>query len=151
TFLSNFTLYIKINTFNMMKKATFLLAFLCAGLLFAQKTMTPELLWQVKKVSPIGISDDGKTLFYKVSIPNMEANKFDSKYYKMPVTGGNYVEIPKEEAKVADKNLSSNGQYLLMHKAVHVKDVMGKDIYSDLQKSDAYVYTTLDYRHWDTW
>ncbi len=113
--------------------------------------MTPELLWQVKKVSPIGISPDGKELFYKVAIPNIEENKFDSKYYKMPVTGGNYTEISKEEAKVTDKNLSPNGEYLLMNKAVHVKDVAGKDIYPDLPKSDAYVYTTLDYRHWDTY
>ncbi|HPE83094.1 MAG TPA: S9 family peptidase [Aequorivita sp.] len=134
-----------------MKKITFLLAFLCAGFLFAQKTMTPELLWQVKKVSPIGISDDGKELFYKVSSPNIEENSFDSKYYKMPVTGGNFTEISKEEAKVADKNLSPNGQYLLMNKPVHVKDVAGKDIYKDLPKSDAYVYTSLDYRHWDTY
>ncbi len=111
--------------------------------------MTPELLWQVKKVSPMGISQDGKELFYKVSIPNMEENKFDSKYYKMPITGGNFTEISKDEAKVTDKNLSPNGQFLLMNKAVHVKDVAGKDIYKDLPKSDAYVYTTLDYRHWD--
>ena len=134
-----------------MKKITFLLAFLCAGFLFAQKTMTPELLWQVKKVSPIGISPDGKELFYKVSIPNMEENSFDSKYYKMPVTGGNFTEISKEEAKVTDKNLSPNGQYLLIDKPVQIKEVTGKDIYNDLPKSDAYVYTSLDYRHWDTW
>jgi dipeptidyl aminopeptidase/acylaminoacyl peptidase len=132
-----------------MKKITFLLAFLCAGFLFAQKTMTPELLWQVKKVSPVGISNDGKELFYKVSTPNMEENSFDSKYYKMSVSGGNFTEISKDEAKVADKNLSPNGQYLLMNKPVHVKDVAGKDIYKDLPKSDAYVYTSLDYRHWD--
>ncbi len=134
-----------------MKKITFLLVFLCAGFLFAQKTMTPELLWQVKKVSPMGISNDGKTLFYKVSTPNMEANSFDSKYYSMPVTGGDFAEITKDEVKVANKNLSANGQYLLMNKAVHVKDVSGKDIYKDLPKSDAYVYTSLDYRHWDTY
>ena len=113
--------------------------------------MTPELLWQVKKVSPVGVSADGKELFYKVSTPNMEENKFDSRYYRMPVTGGNFTEIPKDEAKVTDKNLSPGGQYLLMHKPVHVKDVTGKDIYNDLPKSDAYVYTSLDYRHWDTW
>ena len=134
-----------------MKKTAFLLAFLCAGILSAQKTMTPELLWQVKKVSPIGISDDGTSLFYKVSIPNMAENKFDSKYFKMPIDGGNYTEIAKDEAKTTDKNRSPNGKYLLMHKAVPVKKVMGKDIYGDLPKSDAYVYSSLDYRHWDTW
>jgi dipeptidyl aminopeptidase/acylaminoacyl peptidase len=81
----------------------------------------------------------------------MAENSFDSKYYKMPVSGGNFIEISKDEAKVGDKNLSPNGQYLLMNKAVPVKKVMGKDIYSDLPKSDAYVYTSLDYRHWDTY
>ncbi len=134
-----------------MKKITFLLAFLCAGFLYAQKTMTPELLWQVKKVSSIGVSDDGKELFYEVSTPNVEENNFDSKYYKMPITGGNFTEISKDEAKVTDKNLSPSGQYLLMNNPVHLKDVAGKDIYNDLPKSDAYVYTSLDYRHWDTW
>lgn len=132
-----------------MKKITFLLAFLCAGVLFAQKTMTPELLWQVKKVSPIGISDNGEVLFYKVTTPNIEENSFDSKYYAMKVSGGNFAEVTKEEAKLADKNLSPNGKYLLMNKPVHVKDVTGKDIYNDLPKSDAYVFTSLDYRHWD--
>lgn len=134
-----------------MKKISLLLAFLCAGFLFAQKTMTPELLWQVKRVSPIGISENGKELFYRVTIPNMTENGFDSKYYKMPVSGGNYIEISKEDVKAPDKNLSPNGQYLLMHKPVHLNDVMGKDMYSDLPKSDGYVFTTLDYRHWDTW
>ncbi|WP_139856046.1 S9 family peptidase [Aequorivita sinensis] len=132
-----------------MKKITFLLAFLTAGIMFAQKTMTPELLWQVKKVSPIGISDNGEVLFYKVTTPNMDENSFDSKFYAMKVTGGNFAEVTKEEVKVADKNLSANGKYLLMHKPVHVNDITGKDIYNDLPKSDAYVYTALDYRHWD--
>lgn len=127
------------------------MAFLCASVLFAQKTMTPELLWQVKKVSPIGISDDGEVLFYKVATPNIAENSFDTKYYAMRVSGGNFAEVTKEEAKVSDKNISPNGQYLLMHKEVHVKNVAGKDIYKDLPKSDAYVYTSLDYRHWDTW
>ena len=134
-----------------MKKITFLLAFLCASVLFAQHTMTPELLWQVKKVSPVGLSDNGEVLFYKVTTPNMAENSFDSKYYAMRVSGGNFAEVTKEEAKVADKNLSPDGKYLLFDKAVHVKDVTGKDIYPDLPKSDAYVYTSLDYRHWDTW
>ncbi|WP_313114524.1 S9 family peptidase [Aequorivita sediminis] len=132
-----------------MKKITFLLAFLTAGIMFAQNTMTPELLWQVKKVSPIGISDNGEVLFYKVTTPNMEENNFDSKFYAMKVTGGNFAEVTKEEAKVADKNLSPNGKYLLMHKAVHINDITGNDIYNDLPKSDAYVFTSLDYRHWD--
>ena len=136
----------------MMKKTIFLLAFLCTGFLFAQKTMTPELLWQVKRVSPIGITDDGETLFYKVTVPNIAENSFDIKYYKVPVTGGKPIEITKdEEATVANKNLSPDGKYLLMHRPVQTKDITGKDLYSDLSKSDAYVFSSLDYRHWDKW
>ncbi|MBT0608322.1 S9 family peptidase [Aequorivita echinoideorum] len=134
-----------------MKKITILLVLLCSGFLYAQKVMTPELLWQVKKVSPIGISDDGKKLFYRVSIPNMEANSFDSKYYEMPVDGGNFREISKDEANVANKNLSPDGKFMLMDKAVPVNKILGKDIYSDLPKSDTYIFTSLDYRHWDKW
>lgn len=134
-----------------MKKTAFLLAFLCAGFMYAQKTMTPELLWQVKRVNPIGLSADGNTLFYKVTTPNMAENTFHSTYYKMPVNGGDFIEITKDEVKAIDKNISQNGEYLLMHKPVQVKDITGKDIYDDLPKSDAYVYSSLDYRHWDTW
>lgn len=132
-----------------MKKIPLLLALFCASFLVAQNTMTPELLWQVKKVSPVGISENNEVLFYKVTTPNMKENSFDSKYYAMRVEGGNFAEITKEEAKVADKNLSPDGKYLLFDKEVHVKDVMAKDIYNDVPKSDAYVYTSLDYRHWD--
>ena len=59
-----------------------LLAFFGCSLLRAQNVMTPDLLWQVKKVSPIGISTDGESLVYKVSSPNMAENTFDTKYYK---------------------------------------------------------------------
>lgn len=132
-----------------MRKISFLLAFLCAGFLYPQKTLTPEMLWEVKRVSPIGISKDQTQLFYKVVIPNMEENSFDTKYYKMPVSGGNYMEIEKEEVDVADKNLSPDGKYLLFHEPVHVSDVLSKDIYEDLSRSNAYVFDGLDYRHWD--
>lgn len=132
-----------------MRKVTFLLAFLCAGFLYSQNVMTPELLWQVKRVSPIGISADGNDLFYKVTIPNMEENSFDSKFYKMPVTGGSFTEIEEAEVNVPDKNLSPDGKLQLLHKAVHINDIKGGDIYKDLDKSDVYVYSALDYRHWD--
>ena len=38
--------------------------------LHAQKLMTPELLWQLGRVSGIGISKDEKSVVYNVSTPN---------------------------------------------------------------------------------
>lgn len=133
-----------------MKKVAFMLAFFCAGFLYSQTMMTPELLWQVKRVSPLGISADEKDIFYTVTIPNIEEDSFDKKYYKTPITGGKFMEVQEDDVDVPNKNLSPDGRYLLLHKAVHVNDVMGKDIYKDLDKSDGYVFTSLDYRHWDS-
>lgn len=133
-----------------MKKVAFMLAFFCAGFLYSQTMMTPELLWQVKRVSPLGISADEKDIFYTVTIPNIEEDSFDKKYYKTPITGGKFMEVQEDDVDVPNKNLSTDGRYLLLHKPVHVNDVMGKDIYKDLEKSDGYVFTSLDYRHWDS-
>ncbi|RMA58498.1 S9 family peptidase [Ulvibacter antarcticus] len=130
---------------------TLLLAFIGCGLLQAQNVMTPELLWQVKKVSPMGISTDGQSLVYKVSSPNMAENKFDSKFYKMPLDGGAAIALESAAGLVADKNVSPNYGWQLLHKAVAIEKITGKDLYSDLPQSDAYVYTALDYRHWDSW
>ena len=44
--------------------------------------MTPELLWQVKRIAPLGFSSDGQKLYYKVNTPNMGNNDFDTKYYE---------------------------------------------------------------------
>ena len=43
----------------------------------AQQIMTPEKLWQLGRVTPIGISKDGKSLIYKVGTPNVQENKIN--------------------------------------------------------------------------
>lgn len=124
---------------------------LSSSSVIAQQIMTPELLWKVERLSVKGLDKAGSTLFLEVKTPNIEENSFDSKYYKMPVTGGDLVEITKEEITTTDKNISADGMYKLYHKEVHVEDIKGKDLYKDLEKSDAYVFSDLDIRHWDTW
>lgn len=36
------------------------------------KVMTKELLWQLGRVSPVGITEKGDYLIYKVGTPNVE-------------------------------------------------------------------------------
>lgn len=135
-----------------MKKYLFAaLALMGTGLVHAQKTLTPEDLWQIKRVSPIGITDKGDEVVYKVTTPNIKKNSFDSELFVIPIQGGAPKKIEDYSQLIRNSKLSPDGKYELFHKSVHVKDVLGKDVYKDLEKSDVYIYDALDYRHWDTW
>lgn len=117
----------------------------------AQNVMTPELLWKLGRITPLGISKDGKNVVYKVSTPSVEENKSTSKYYTVALSGGNAVEINDTKAILADKNISPDGKYLLYNEEVKIDKVLGKDYYPNLDKSNVQIYNGLDYRHWDTW
>lgn len=117
----------------------------------AQQNLTPEMLWQLGRVSPLGISKDGKLLIYKVGTPDMAENKINSKFYSIPVQGGTASEIEDYASLLADKNVSSNGKQKLISQEVKVEKILGTDIYPELTKTTAQVYNGLDYRHWDTW
>lgn len=116
----------------------------------AQEVMTPELLLQLGRVSPVGITKDGKNLIYRVSTPDMKENKMNSKVYSISVNGGKSTEIENYKELIVDKNISPDGKYILYHEEVLVNKVLSKDAYSDMDKSTAYVYDGLDYRHWST-
>lgn len=134
-----------------MKKILFLTISMIGLNAAAQNVMTPELLWQLGRVSPLGISKDGKNIIYKVSIPSVEENKSNSKFYSIPVSGGNATEVAEYASLLNDKNISPDGKLLLASKEVKVGKVLGKDYYPALEKSEVQVYDELDYRHWDTW
>jgi dipeptidyl aminopeptidase/acylaminoacyl peptidase len=117
----------------------------------AQQNLTPETLWQLGRVTPLGISKDGKLLVYKVGTPSVEENKINSKYYSVPINGGNATLLEKIDGLIADKSISPNGQEYISVEQVKVEKILGSDLYPKLSKTTAQVYTGLDYRHWDTW
>lgn len=117
----------------------------------AQNVMSPELLWKLGRVSALGISKDGKNVVYKVSTPSVEENKSDSKYYSVPVIGGNATEITDYKVLLKDKNISPDGKYTVYNEEVKIDKVHGKDFYPELDKSNVQIYDGLNYRHWDTW
>lgn len=121
----------------------------------AQNVMTPEMLWQLGRVSPLGITKKdpkgSQNIIYKVSIPSVEENKSNSKVYSVPVNGGKAVEISDYASLLTDKNISADGKHILYSEEVKINKVLGKDYYSKMEKSDVMIYDALDYRHWDTW
>ena len=135
----------------MSKKILPLLVLMMSFTASAQNVMTPELLWKLGRVSPLGVTKDKKNIIYKVSIPTVEENKSNSKIYSIPVNGGNAVEINEYESLLKDKNVSPDGKCIAYSEEVKIEKVLGKDYYPKLEKSEVQIYDALDYRHWDTW
>ena len=106
----------------------------------AQNVMTPELLWKLGRVTPLGISKDGKNVVYKVTTPSVAANKSETKFYTLPVIGGNPTEVKDTNDLLKDKNISPDGKYLVYNEEVKIEKILGKDFYPELEKSDVQIY-----------
>ena len=118
----------------------------------AQDRMSPELLWQLGRVNPMGLSTDGQSIFYSVSHYNVPENSRSSKIYQLSIKGGEAKEISEVPAgQLPDRNLSPDKQYQLSAREVKVKKVTGQDFYPDMKESNVYIYDNLNQRHWDTW
>ncbi len=134
-----------------MKKLPFIILIVMGFMTNAQQVLTPETLWKLGRLAPLGISKDGKNIVYKVTFTSVEENKSSSKLYTISLTGGNPTEIKDTQNILADRNISPDGTYILSSQEVKTENVLGKDFYPDLQKAEAQIYNGLDYRHWDTW
>ncbi|MFV7235117.1 S9 family peptidase [Flavobacterium sp. ZB4R12] len=117
----------------------------------AQDVMTPELLWKLGRITPLGISKDEKNVVYKVETPSVTENKLDTTFYTLPIHGENPTEIKDTAAVLKDKNISPDGKYIVYNEEVKIDKVLGKDFYPTLEKSEVQIYNELNYRHWDTW
>ncbi|TLX48590.1 S9 family peptidase [Pseudoalteromonas phenolica] len=118
---------------------------------FANEVMTPEKLWELKRVSALGLNKDKTHVIYKVTTPSIEKNSFDSKVYQVSLKGGDAQLLENYQGVVIDKSLSPDGTKKLFHKKVQLEDVLATDRHSELGKANAYVFDDLNYRHWDTW
>jgi len=117
----------------------------------AADVMTPEKLWQVKRVSPMGLNQAKTHVIYKVTTPNAETNDFSSKVYQVPVKGGTPKLLEDYQGVLANSKISPDGSKKLFHESVQVDTILAKDKHTDMAQADAYVFDDLDYRHWDTW
>lgn len=88
------------------------------------------------------------------SVFQRDANKWyamdDKAIYQSTDKGKNW-RIFSTIAEVENARVSPDGKFVAYSKEVAVKPMLGKDIYPDLPKTTAQIYTDLNYRHWDTW
>jgi dipeptidyl aminopeptidase/acylaminoacyl peptidase len=134
-----------------MKRLLLAGSLLVASVAMAQNKMTPELLWKLGRVSGIGMSKDKQFVIYSVSTPNVEENKSRRQVYALPVNGGSPIAISNADSAIGNSKISPDGKYIISSEEVKVMNVFGKDFYPDLQKSNAQIYTSLNFRHWDEW
>lgn len=117
----------------------------------AQNTLSPELLWQLGRVSALGLTQDGNSVVYRVTNYNISENNSSGRLFTIPVQGGTPQEIENADDQLANHRLSPDGQYQLSVEEVKIDKVYGKDVYPELDKSDVMIYDDLSYRHWDEW
>lgn len=116
-------------------------------------------------------TEKGSTTQYKANIINGKKSKFtsaegkqifqqndtvwyasDDQYiYRSNDEGATWANLRKVIKDADNYKISPDGQHIAYTKEVLVEATMGKEIYKDLDKSTAKIYTDLNYRHWDTW
>lgn len=115
------------------------------------QTITPEKLWELERVSPIGLTNDGEQVLFSSSSYDIDANTSNSKTFVLPLKGGEPTQIKSYDSIYTDPKVSPSGDYKIISKEVKVEPVSGEDFYPEMKKSDVYIYDDLNYRHWDTW
>ncbi|RAJ01647.1 dipeptidyl aminopeptidase/acylaminoacyl peptidase [Chitinophaga skermanii] len=89
--------------------------FLLAGILFmqqsmAQQKMTPEMLWQLGRVSGETLTADGKSVIYGVSNYNIAENRGERNLFVMPVTGGTPRQLTSSKGNEGNVQTLANGR-----------------------------------------
>ena len=121
------------------------------GLTRSQDRMTPELLWSLNRVSPVGLSEDGQTVVFSVTRYNYNDNSRSTEHYQLSVMGGDPQKIESYANLIRDDKVSPDGKYALGIEEVKIKDIAGSDFYEDMTISDVKIFDNLNYRHWDQW
>jgi dipeptidyl aminopeptidase/acylaminoacyl peptidase len=171
-----------------MKQLLTFLAFCVATHATAQGQLTPELLWQLKRVGVGELTGDRKGIYYTSRTYDVATEKSSAKTYLLDITTGQRQEVTVPEGKeilsrkgsvwyavddsvlyssrdggatwaplmeglqgAENVQVSPDGRYVAWSQMVQVERVLGKDIYPDLPRTSAHIYTDLNYRHWDTW
>jgi dipeptidyl aminopeptidase/acylaminoacyl peptidase len=135
-----------------MKKLTFLIALLTPiAFTQAQDVMTPEILWQLGRVAPMGITTDGQQVVYAVTRFNASDNSRSRQTFVIPLQGGEPKAIDDPAKLLADHDLSPDGRYRLQIKDVPLVKMRGDELYPEMDQSNVMIFEDLNYRHWDEW
>lgn len=95
------------------------------------------------------ISVAGKTIFQQSEAEWYASD--DNYIYRSTDEGASWSNVRAIIKDADNMKISPDGKYIAYNKEVLVSPTLGKDIYKDMSKSTAQIYTDLNYRHWDKW
>lgn len=76
---------------------------------------------------------------------------YKGQWWERNIDGSGANQVTHIDGELQNVRIAPNGKYILFSKEVKLKKVSGEDHYPDLPKSNVQIYTSLNYRHWDTW
>lgn len=96
---------------NMIKKGIILLFVSVVTIVsYAQNRMTPELLWDLKRVSNIQVSPDNTLILFSIKEYDLKSNNGENNLYTVPVDGGDITKITNFDGGKYDAQWRPDGK-----------------------------------------
>ena len=83
---------------------------------YAQNRMTPELLWDLKRVGNIQISPDNSTILFSIKTYDLNENEGENNLYTIPVDGGEIKKITNFKGGKYDAKWRPDGKKIAFMK-----------------------------------
>jgi dipeptidyl aminopeptidase/acylaminoacyl peptidase len=97
-------------------------------------------------------NEPGSKAILKIAPNNRVTYLFEGRIWQMGIDGEDMAMLSEHPMDDIDNvRLSPDGKKVIFSRDVDAEKILGKDKYPDLPKSNAYVFTDLNYRHWDKW
>lgn len=97
-------------------------------------------------------NEPGSKSILKIGAGGRVTYMFEGRVWQMNIDGENMTMLSAQPMDDIDNvRLSPDGKKVIFSRDVPIAKILGKDKYAELTKSNAYVFTDLNYRHWDTW
>src|SRR5687768_4334123 len=99
--------------------------------------LTPEKLWDLKRVSGEAVSIDGAYAYYGITTVNMKENKTERDLYRIAVKGGTPEQLTKTPGSESNVQFLADGKMIFTHKGqIFSANADGSNA-QQLTKSDA--------------
>jgi dipeptidyl aminopeptidase/acylaminoacyl peptidase len=97
-------------------------------------------------------NEPGSKAILKIDATGRITYWYSGRIWQMNSDGSNLAMLTTDKQDDFDNiRISPDGTKIMYTRDVQVQKVLGKDRYADLPKANAYVFTDLNYRHWDSW